>query len=738
MASPHTSSVSRGAQSIDEVFTRAQSFHENNRLTEAEELYRAGLHLDPKHLGCRYYLGVVTGQLGRLNEAESLIRSALAQNPNLADAHNSLGNVLAALNRSDEAIAEFRTAIALEPDHVEALNNLGITLLEAREFRGAIDCFEQALAIDSDVPEAHVNLGNALVALNRPEEAIPCYRKALTLRPDFAVAHNNLGLALVALKRPHEAIAEYERAIALNPDYADAHYHLAKVLVAQNRLEEAIARFQQSLEIRADSATAHNDFGAALTALDRPAEALAHYERACQLQPDFAEAHSNLGVAFAALERYEDSLVSYQKALAIRPGLPEVHINLGYALIALHRPEEAIASFEQALSGDSNRAEAYHGLGIAWQSLGRTAESRQSLTRAIQLAPHRPDYYCHLSRVKRFDVGDPHLVAMEDLARNLQSFSERQQVELHFALSKALADLDQHDRAFRHLLTGNALKRRRLGYDETAILGAFQRMRAVVTRDLIHRMRGRGDPSDVPIFIVGMPRSGTTLVEQVLASHSDVFGAGELNEIGQAVNALDQSGRGDVPFPEIIPFLSVDQLRQIGARYIAEASAGAAPAARITDKMPGNFCFVGFIHLIVPNARIIHVRRDPRDTCFSCFAQLFAKGLEWSYDLGEVGRYYQAYEALMEHWRRALPAGVMLEVQYEEFVTDFEPQARRLIDFCGLEWDDRCFAFHKTQRPIWTASATQVREPIYRSSIGRWKPYERMLQPLFDELSRSD
>ena len=325
----------------------------------------------------------------------------------------------------------------------------------------------------------------------------------------------------------------------------------------------------------------------------------------------------------------------------------------------------------------------------------------------------------------------------ERAARDLDAMTADQQINLHFALAKAYADLRRHELAFRHLLAGNALKRRQTEYDEAVTLGKLARSRAVFTPELVGGLRGFGDPSRRPVFIVGMPRSGTTLVEQVLASHSQVFGAGELEHFSRAAASVCEPSGATVPYPEMLATITGERLRVLGTRYLASASAvapRAAAAERITDKMTANFRLVGLIHLALPGARIIHVRRDPADTCFSCFSKLFAGEQAFTYDLGELGRYYRAYEALMAHWRAILPPDAMLEVQYEELIADFEPQARRLLAHCGLEWEDACLAFHKTQRPVRTASATQVRQPIYRSSVGRWRPYEPWLGRLRNAL----
>jgi hypothetical protein len=326
---------------------------------------------------------------------------------------------------------------------------------------------------------------------------------------------------------------------------------------------------------------------------------------------------------------------------------------------------------------------------------------------------------------------------METLAKDAASLDEDDRINLHFALGKAHADLEEHERSFAHLLQANALQRKKLKYDEAFTLGEIEHIGSVFDDELMRAKKRWGNPSYTPVFIIGMPRSGTSLIEQILASHPKVFGAGEVDAFGDAVAELCRTDGGQL-FPALVRSLDRDRLRRLGANYLAAVRdivpAGLAPA-RVTDKMPGNFAFAGLIHLALPNARIIHARRDPIDTCLSCFSIGFTGGsIHYSYDLGELGRYYRAYAALMAHWRKILPAGVMLDVQYEDVVDDLEGQARRIVAHCGLPWDERCLAFHATDRAVRTASAAQVRRPIYRSSVGRWRPRPELLQPLLDGL----
>ena len=325
---------------------------------------------------------------------------------------------------------------------------------------------------------------------------------------------------------------------------------------------------------------------------------------------------------------------------------------------------------------------------------------------------------------------------MEELAAKTDGLSKTDRLQLDFALGKAYADLKDHARSFARLRSGNAAKRATVSYDESAALAFFDRIKAVFTPALIRAQSGGGDPSAMSIFVIGMPRSGTTLVEQILASHPTVHGAGELKTLNDIVHNVHDPAGNPAPFPEFVPALDGDSLRQIGLHYIATVRQLSHHGERITDKMPSNYYFAGLIHLALPNAKIVHCVRDPVDTCVSCFSKLFSGEQVHTYDLGELGRYYRRYERLMAHWRRVLPAGRLLDVRYEDVVADLEGQARRLLAHCGLEWDDRCLSFHQTDRPVRTASATQVRRPIYNSAVGRWRVYEKELGPLLKALGR--
>jgi tetratricopeptide (TPR) repeat protein len=426
----------------------------------------------------------------------------------------------------------------------------------------------------------------------------------------------------------------------------------------------------------------------------------------------------------------ERAITHYKTAIEINPSYADPYGNLGNAYLVLDRLEESIEQNRRALELNPSRLGSYNNRGVAFQALGRFEEAERAFERALQLAPREASVHLNLANMGRFKAGDRRMPGLQKLLSEVEALDVDNQIAAHFAMGKALGDLGQYQDAFRHLLKGNALKRRNIAYDEPQRLAMFENIRTTFSQDFMTARSGGSDMSWAPIFIVGMPRSGTTLMEQVLASHSKVFGAGELETFKEAI-AECVSSHGIVPaYPALVEALARDQIRQLGEIYTTRVRARAPEAERIVDKMPLNFVFVGLIHLALPNARFINVRRDPLDTCVSCFSLLFTGSQPFAYDLAELGRYYRGYEAVMEHWHKVLPPGVMIDVHYEDLVDDLEETARRVLRHCDLNWEDACRDFHDTKRAVRTASLMQVREPVYRRSIGTWRRYAEFLEPL--------
>lgn len=636
---------------------------------------------------------------GRLWEAERLYEAVLKEHRRNFDATYQLGHIRLQQNRFAEAEILFRRAVKLEKKSPDAQHKLAIALTGVGRLEEAIKHYRNSQSLKPDVAETYNNLGYTLQQLGRHDEAVEQFRKALVINRDYPEAYNNLGNALQSLKKPREAIQHYRQALLLRPKFFEA----------------------------------HNGLASALTTLNLHTEAIKHCEMALAIAPNSPEAHINFANALGAIDRPQDALAHYQKAIASDPYNPEPYTRASFAFYRLGKIQEAITACEKALALKPDHAGALAQLGTSLRALGRMNEATQYYEKAIASMPSEVGIYHSLVNSKRMTVDDQHFIAVKELADKIDTFDTENQISLHFALGKAFDDVSDYQRSFQHFLKGNALKRREfVEYDEVDSLMRFERISSTFSSEMFQERKNFGDPSNVPIFIVGMPRSGSTLVEQVLASHPRIFGAGELREFGNLANNI--VGPEASTFPEAAIFLSSEEVRNFGAQYLSSIRCLAPVAERITDKMPGNFLNVGLIHLALPNARIIHTRRNLRDIAMSCFSTLFAVGQAHTYDLAELGRYLRAYEKIMNHWRKVLPEGTMIEVEYEKMVGNLEAEARLIIEHCGLQWDDACLSFYKNSRPVLTASVAQVRQPVYNKSVGRWRRYESELQPLLRAL----
>jgi tetratricopeptide (TPR) repeat protein len=670
------------------------------RLEAADDLCRRVLEADGACAAALHLSGLITARRGDLAGAIALIERATRIESGAALFFCNLCELARQAGRLDEALAAGLRAVEIAPDMAQALNNLAIVRFERGELEMAAELYRRAIALAPGYPEAHNNLGNVLRTARRCEEALLAFGRALALRPLYADALNNLGTTLRDMGRIAEAESAYRKAHALSPLSAAVLTNLARAVVDLDRLDEGARLIDCALALAPGNVEALICLARLRLEERRVGEAQAACRQALALRPEDAEGLSTLGLIESEKGDLDGALALFQRAIAARPELAEPHNNAGNILLAQ----------------------------------GRLAEGRAAHLRAVELDPRQAAFHFNLvegSEITRAD--DPHLAQMEALARDIDALAAPAAMRLNFALAKAYDDLGRRDEAFERLLQGNRLERGRIAYDEAASLGLFDRVAAAFPAA---RMAGPvgGDPSQLPVFVIGMPRSGTTLVEQILASHPMVHGAGELRDLGDIVQGWGGKDGAAPVFPESMARLTQTELGLIGARYLRRLRTHSKSARRITDKMPANYFFAGLISLALPGARIVHVVRDPIDTCLSCFSKLFAEEQKHTYDLAELGRYYRKYAALMAHWRAVLPPGRMLEVRYEDIVGDLEASARRLVDHCALKWDPRCLAFHQTVRTVRTASAHQVRRPLYATSRGRWRAYGARLAPLIAEL----
>ena len=538
---------------------------------------------------------------------------------------------------------------------------------------------------------------------------------------------------LAAHSRGDLATAErlYRRHLGAAPNDFDALHMLGVACAQQRKFPEAERLMRRALQIRPDSAEAEGNLGRLLIELDRPRDAVASLRRVVALRPRDAEAQYNLGIALRRMGQPGEATASFEAALRLQPDHALALFNYADTLGEIDRHAEAIAYLDRLERLKPDDPATLTLKGRMYQETGALDQARTLFARAVACAPVLAAAWFDL--VSAGKLSPDQLARLETLAADLRQPAPDRAVLL-FALGKAYEDLERFDEAFACFLEGNRLKRSLSAYDEPGLKARVARLKKGFSRELMEARAGQGSSSELPIFVVGYPRSGTTLVEQIVASHPEVHGAGERDFMGDIASALRAPGNAAIDFPECLPLLPPEILRQAGDAYAARLQALAPAAPRITDKFPLNYYFLGLIRLILPRARILHVRREPLDSCLSCFATHFSANLAFSYDLAELGRNYRLYLDMMELWRRVLPEGAMLEIDYEAVVGDLEGQARRIIDYCGLPWDERCLAFHRTQRSVRTASIVQVRQPIYRSSLARWRRYEKHLGPLIEAL----
>ncbi len=630
------------------------------------------------------------------------------------------------------ADAQYRDVLQRDPENPNALHLLGLLALQTSQFQAAAELIGRAIIARPGDPELFINRCEAYRGLGRIEDALADCRKALALDSDDPAAHYAMGIVLLAKQQTTEAIEHLGTAVELEPEFVEARNSLAVVLIAHGRVDEAIAHLERATELQPEFAEAHGNLASALLRQNRTSEAEAGYRRAIELDPDFSEALFNYGTLLLHQRRLPDAAEMLDRALRLERGNLEIALTLAQTLFDLGEIYTAEAMLRKILAARPDDVEALTWLGSCFQVQGKFDQARECFEKAADLDPEQPAAHFHLAGL------DKDAASVEDVERlekmlNKSSLPEADAATLHYAIAPIYERLKDYDKAFEHYHQANELNGGAALFDMAQRKEYTAQLKEIYVPELFANKADIGSDSELPVFIVGMPRSGTTLTEQILASHPDAFGAGELREIALAIQNLPNLLGVSEPHPFCIRHMDATVAGTIGDAYLSRLRELSGDATRIVDKMPNNFQRIGFIHLLFPKARIIHCRRDPLDTCLSCYFQNFSDGQFFSYDLANLGRFYRLYEDLMQHWHKVLQ-GRILDVDYEALVQDLEGQSRRIVEHCGLEWDDRCLDFHKTERKVTTASYHQVRQPLYTSSVGRWRRYEAHLGPLREAL----
>jgi tetratricopeptide (TPR) repeat protein len=501
------------------------------------------------------------------------------------------------------------------------------------------------------------------------------------------------------------------------------------------RYIELESRARLLLEQFPDSGFAWHLLGVSLHFQDKDNEALIAAQKVTELMPELPEAHNNLGNVLQAVGNIDGAKVSYQRALELRPDFIEAHNNLGNALEASGQLDDAITSYQRALELWPDNANVVSNLGVAFLHQGKIVEGERCLRKAIELAPHDAETLSNIFFYIRHKQDDPLLQRLEEIYDRRESLPPAKRVLLNFAFGKAMEDIGQYENAFKAYEEGNQLHHQGNPFNEASFANLVEESCGFYTAELFEQFASVADSlppiqdQRVPIFIVGMPRAGSSLIEQILASHNDIIGAGELTTF----SAIAKNAKLLLAAPTSKQETLLG-LRKLGQEYLDRTWKIAPEAHYIIDKMPYNFLYLGLIHLMLPNAIIIHSMRDPMDTCFSCYSLHFKLGQEYSYDQEVLGRYYQRYLKLINHWHDILPPGRILSSHYESIVRDIESETRHLLEHIGLPWDSSCLRFHENERFVITASVVQVRQPIYSSSVARWKRFENHLGPLLETI----
>ena len=603
--------------------------------------------------------------------------------------------------RLDQAEQLYRAVLRIDPDNLDALNLLGVVRQDLGHTDESLALINRAISIDPAFPEAHANLARGLNAMGQPDKAAIAAQKACDLDPGLGDGWLQLGFAHLALGQDRDAMSVLREAAVLFPDSTEVHVAIA---------------------------------GAAQR-LNNPAAAAAAWTSVLRIQPDRVDALVNLGAAYGNMRQLDDALRLHQHAVAVAPDDFSAKAALAVTLHRRRDAAELIPLCLTLLNQDPARADVWALLAAGQTWMGRFDAARESCGKALAL---RPDHGESLRLLDALATGPISLDEAKRLRTLLddKDLAPADRINAGFLLGTRLDAAKEHDAAFQAYIAANALVHaelavRRESFDPAVLHRYIDQVIATFTRETLSRPVPGGNLSEIPVFIVGMPRSSTSLVEQIAASHPLVHGAGEGNDIHDLVGRLNQ-GTNNRPPDQWDP----DQARAETDHYVARTRAKAPGAARVIDKTPDNILYLGQIALLFPQARIIVCRRDPRDVCTSCFTTHFAEGMQWSYDLKECASRAVEIERLMSHWRKVMP-GRVLEVIYEHLVADLETESRRLIDILGLDWDPACLDFYKTERQVLTASLFQVRQPLFTSSIGRWRRYEAHLGPMISILERA-
>jgi len=633
---------------------------------------------------------------------------------------------------ADQAEEICRNSIGEYPEDANMTALLGAILVKKKQYEEAEEWLQKSIGIAPAFAKPHEDLGFALLQQGRAKEAVGVLKKATRLEPSLELAFLNLGKAHAMLGEGKEADEAFEKSFNLNPErkkLAHAAEHQK-----EGRFEEAGQLYREVLRMNPKNVDALRLLGLLVMGEGQVDEAERLLRRAVSNAPDFVNAIIDLGTALKEQSRIEEAIECFQQATKLEPKNVKAHYQLASTLSPAALTYDAIESYRKVLELRPKHAGAMLGLGHTLKTVGLQEEAIQAYRDCIRNKPDKGETYWSLANLKTYHLTDDDISEMESRVEGGE-LTDESHVNFLFALAKAYEDRRDFDRAWRNYSKGNSIRRMLEHYDPVRTEVHNDAIVKVFDQAIIEKYTGLGNPDPAPIFVVGLPRSGSTLIEQILASHSMVEGTSELPYVRRVELTLSKNRADGVNYPQAVRELGEPHFKSLGQDYLDAAELHRTEGApRFIDKMPNNFPSVGLIHLILPNAKIIDARRYPLDSCLSSYRQLFGMGQPFTYDLTDIGEYFLQYQRMMDHWHEVLPQRV-LTVQYEDVVTDFEYQVRRILEYCELPWEDACLRYHETDRPVRTASSEQVRQPVYSKSVNFWRNYEEHLGELIEVLT---
>ena len=616
-------------------------------------------------------------------------------------------------------------ALDADPNNYAALINFGVLLKTLNRLDAAKESFVKAIKINPKIELGYLNLGNIFFKLNKLDEAETNYKKTIEIKPNYAEAHFNLGIIYDNTDRLDQAELSYNEAIKLKPNYSQAYNNLGNLYRKLKRTNEAEINYKKLIEINSSSADGYYNLGNLYNDMDKFDDALVNYTKALELNPNFDSAYNYLGSVYHKQYKFDDAIINYKKAIELKPDYSEAYFNLGITLYAQNKTEQALENYKKALKLKSDYFEVYNNLGSVSQSLGKIDQAEKNYKKAIELKPNFAEAHYNLSNIKTYKNEDEQFNQMKNLTFD-KDLNNEQLYHLNFALGKAFEDLGDYKKSFDNYIKGNKLCRKMMKYNIEEDINLFTQLKESYLK--IKKFSSRfSDLSDNPnpIFILGMPRSGTSLAEQIISSHSNVVGGGELNFIEKFGDKLTR-GINEVSYDSLLDFKN---------RYINKIKDIAKEDFMVSDKMPLNFRYIGLICTVFPSAKIIHLKRNPAAICWGNYRQNFTNKrlIRYCYDLEDLVTYYNLYENLMDFWIKEF-GNKIYNLDYEKLTIDQEGETKKLINHLELKWEDTCLAPEKNKRIVKTASSKQVRQKVYKGSSQKWKKFEPFLDGKLDNI----